>query len=801
MNTKSLTRDHAALRARVISNVHYGIHLDIHDAENFVSRTTVTFEAGSAEEVSIDLAADAFTASLNDEALESLVFTPVQGANTLVIEATIPYSHTGEGLHRFVDQADQKEYLYSQFEPADAHRVFACFDQPDIKATYSISVDAPEKYTVVLNEPTTVDGTTHSCEIDYPLSSYLIAFIAGEYASVHDTYSDEHKDIPLGLYARASIIEHMDSERLFRETKEGFGYYHENFGTPYPFTKYDQIFCPEFNMGAMEHVGAVTIRDEYVFTSETTPYMYERRNETILHEMAHMWFGDLVTMNWWDDLWLNESFATWSAAITQAEATEYSNAWVTFANVEKAWAYEQDQLPSTHPISTDAPDVETAEQNFDGITYAKGASVLKQLQAYVGRDAFFAGVREHFKNHAFGNATFADLLGALENSSGRDLSTWADQWLKTTGISHLTPEISDSSFTVVQDSDVQRTHRIGVGLYSLKGDEVVRTHYTEVDVEGERTEIPEFAGVEHDLALVNDNDLTYCLMGISAKQRDFLLNNLGNITDPMPRTLAWSALWQDTRDGNLPAIEFVRLVSRFIGSEDQPSVLERLAGQATLAAKNYVSRKHRDKAFAMLNKAFRGTEPAVIFDRALARLPLDDDSAAHLSQLLETSDNQEVRWLALTALIARGDRELTAIEQEKDPSSTGAMSKLRTQAVVDKPWAYEQIISGERSNVETRYLMDGLTFNREGLSQFTDVYFEKAKTLWDSLSSEMAQRTLVGIYPKWDISLKGLGKADDLLAKELPNGLRRIISEEQDKVARSLRNRSVDENHEMKRSS
>ncbi|STC68677.1 aminopeptidase N [Corynebacterium pilosum] len=796
MTSQSLTRDHARHRASLIKDVHYRVHLDVTGPETFTSTTTVTFSS-SAGEISIDLNVmdGSWEATLNDEALRDLSFPVTEGEQTLVVKATIPYSRTGEGLHRFVDPADDKVYLYSQFEPADAHRVFACFDQPDIKATYELSMTTPESFTVVMNEPTTstpsAEGTTHTCTIDYPLSTYLVAFIAGEYAHVHDTF----ENIELGLYARTSIMEHLDADRLFTETKQGFAYYHENFGRPYPFTKYDQIFCPEFNIGAMEHVGAVTIRDEYVFTSEASPYMYERRNETILHEMAHMWFGNLVTMQWWDDLWLNESFATWSAAITQAEATEHDTAWVTFANVEKAWAYSQDQLPSTHPISTDAPDVETAEQNFDGITYAKGASVLKQLQAYVGRDAFFAGVRAHFDNHAYGNATFDDLLGALEKASGRDLSEWSQQWLKTTGISTLYPEITDR-FVVVQESDVQRTHRVGVGLYALIDDTVRRTHHVEIDITGERTEIPEFAGVEHDLALVNDGDLTYCLMGIAPQQQDFVVKHLGDIADPMARTLAWSAAWQATRAGEMPARDFVDLVARHLDAEDQTAVLERVAGQAAMAARYYVAENHRDQAFATLAEAFQGREPATIFDRALARLPQTEDSAAYLHSLLETSDNQEVRWLAITALIARGDLGLDALEQEGDRSSAGELARLRARAVVDKQWAFDEVMGGQRTNLEARHLMEGFNFTDGG--DFTAAYFDQAQCVWQEQSSEMAQRTLTGLYPVRDLSDTAFARADELLAGELPQGLRRILSEERDKVERARRNRLVDEERDMK---
>ncbi|MCT2339630.1 aminopeptidase N [Corynebacterium sp. p3-SID1056] len=792
----NLTRADAQHRAGLISNVHYDIDLDVTGAEQFRSRTTITFDS-AAGETFFDLVADSFSATLDGAPIEGATLALSEGAHTVVVDATITYNRTGEGLHKFTDPVDGKDYLYTQFEPAMAMKVFACFDQPDIKATYDIHVTAPERYTVVLNEPATRESNTWSAKVDYPLSTYLIAVIAGEYEHVTDTYSDAHGEIPLGIYARASLMEHLDAERLFRQTKDGFAYYHENFGVAYPFGKYDQIFCPEYNMGAMENAGAVTFRDEYVFTSEPTPYRLERRNDTILHEMAHMWFGDLVTMQWWDDLWLNESFATWSAAIAQTEIGEYADAWTTFAAVEKAWAYQQDQLPTTHPIAADAPDIETAEQNFDGITYAKGASVLKQLQAYVGRDEFFAGVQQHFRNHAHANATFADLLSALEKSSGRDLSSWSEQWLRTTGVSILRPEITADSFAVIQESEVMRTHRVTVGLYSLVDGHVQRTHHVTLDVEGERTEVPELAGIAHDLALVNDEDLTYCKMGLTPEHQRFALAHLGEITDPLAHTLVWSSLWESVRDGHLPAREFVRLVSKHGAAEDQPSVQERLLAQATLAVKQYVDPSWQPEGFSLLNDAFRGAQPAAIFDRALTRLTPTEQTVDYLQQLLETSKNQEVRWLALTSLIAAGKAPLSAAEEEEDTSSEGVISRLRCRATVEKQWAWDTLVHENLTNLEARYIMDGLTFNAQGndvdLDAFTDEYFRIAPKLWERLTNEMAQRTLEGMYPTWAVTEEAVRKADALLDDaNVPAGLKRILAEGQDRVARAVRNRARD---------
>ena len=791
----NLTREDAQERAQLISNVHYDIAVDITGADEFTTVSTVTFES-KAGTTHFDLVAAGFEATLDGEAT-GRELSLHDGAHTLVVTSHDAYNRTGEGLHKFTDPVDNKDYLYTQFEPAMAMKVFAGFDQPDLKATYRVSVTAPERYTVILNEAVTRedngDGTsTWTTVIDYPLSTYLICICAGEFERISDTYdAGDGRVIELGLYARASLIPHMDAERIFRQTKEGFDFYHANFGRKYPFgDKYDQVFCPEYNMGAMEHVGCVTYRDEYIFTSEPTPYRLERRNDTILHEMAHMWFGDLVTMQWWDDLWLNESFATWSAATAQTAIGEYADAWTTFASVEKAWAYQQDQLPSTHPIAADAPDIETAEQNFDGITYAKGASVLKQLQAYVGYEEFFAGVRKHFDNHAYANATFADLLGALEEASGRDLSGWAEQWLRTTGVSVLRPEIGET-FAVAQEEP--RPHRVRVGLYKLEGDAVRRIKQVETDIDGERTEIPELAGIEHDLAIVNDDDLTYAKMRLTPEHQRFALEHIGEIEDSLARTVIWSSLWESVRDGELPAREFVRLVAREASRETHPSVQERLLAQATQAVRQYVDPAWEGEGMDLLNTAFRGAEPAAIFDRALARLTPTEETISYFKELLERSDNQEVRWLALTSLIAAGALPLSAADEEQDNTSEGTISRLRAKAVVDKRWAWDKLVEDDLTNLEARYLMDGLTFTYNGLEGLTDEYFREAPALWERLTNEMAQRTLEGMYPRWDVTAEAVDKANELLlSDDAPSGLKRVIAEGQDRIARAVRNREVD---------
>ncbi len=450
------------------------------------------------------------------------------------------------------------------------------------------------------------------------MSTYLVALIAGPYAVWNDTYSDEHGEIPLGIYCRASLAPHMDAERLFTETKQGFGFYHNNFGLPYAFGKYDQLFVPEFNAGAMENAGAVTFLEDYVFRSKVTRASYERRAETVLHEMAHMWFGDLVTMTWWDDLWLNESFATFASVLCQAESTEYTEAWTTFATVEKSWAYRQDQMPSTHPIAADIPDLHAVEVNFDGITYAKGASVLKQLVAYVGLDQFLAGLRDYFRTHAFGNATFSDLLSALEKASGRDLSNWGQQWLKTTGLNTLRAGFRcrrQRQVHPVRGDAERRRARSGRdqgapdrGRYLRRRrfpgpGKLVRVHRQELDVDGPTTDVPALVGVSRGkLILVNDDDLTYCSLRLDPESLQTALNRIADIAEPLPRSLAWSAAWEMTREAELRARDFVSLVSGGVQAETEVTVLQRLLTQAQTAVGAYAepgwAREHGWPQFA-----------------------------------------------------------------------------------------------------------------------------------------------------------------------------------------------------------
>ncbi|OBG37140.1 aminopeptidase N [Mycolicibacter heraklionensis] len=852
MALPNLTRDQAAERAASVTVVNYRIALDLTDGSGkpgertFRSTTTVTFDALAGSDTVIDIAAETIhSATLNGRALDVSAYDESVGVtlsglaehNTVEIDAQCYYSNTGEGLHRFVDPVDDEVYLYSQFETADAKRMFACFDQPDLKATFDVTVTAPSHWQVISNGATSsVHDGVHTFETTPKMSTYLVALIAGPYARWDDVYRDEHSEIPLGLFCRASLAEHMDAERLFTETKQGFGFYHSNFGVPYAFGKYDQLFVPEFNAGAMENAGAVTFLEDYVFRSKVTRASYERRAETVLHEMAHMWFGDLVTMRWWDDLWLNESFATFASVLCQSEATEYTSAWTTFANAEKSWAYRQDQLPSTHPIAADIPDLAAVEVNFDGITYAKGASVLKQLVAYVGLEHFLAGLRDYFAAHAFDNATFDDLLAALEKASGRDLSDWGRQWLKTTGLNTLRADFDvdgDGRFTrfavtqggAAPGAGETRVHRLAIGIY---GDDpsgsgrLVRVHREELDIDGPSTEVPGLVGVSRGkLILVNDDDLTYCALRLDPQSLAAATERIADIAEPLPRTLVWSAAWEMTREAELRARDFLALVQRGIGAETEVGVASRLLLQAQTALGFYADPvwaaeqgwpAFADRLLELAREADPGSDHQLAYVNALCTSVLAERHTTVLAALLDADPaaqglaglavDTDLRWRIVVALARGGALDSAAIDAEiqRDPTAAGQRqgaqaSAARPQAAV-KEAAWQQVIEDDTlANITGRAIIGGIVQPGQGelLAPFTARYFEAISGVWERRSSEVAQTVVVGLYPGWDVSQAGLDAADAFLADpSVPPALRRLVTEGRAGVERSLRARTVD---------
>nr|WP_237521234.1 aminopeptidase N [Streptomyces sp. SID4925] len=847
-----MTREEAQERARLLTVDAYEIDLDLSGAQEggtYRSVTTVRFDsAEDGAETFIDLVAPAVhDVELNGKALDvASVFRDSRialkhlraGANELKVVADCAYTNTGEGLHRFVDPVDEQAYLYTQFEVPDARRVFASFEQPDLKATFRFTVKAPAGWTVISNSPTPepADGVW-SFEPTPRISTYITALIAGPYHAVHSTYEKDGQVVPLGIYCRPSLAEYLDADDIFAVTRQGFEWFQEKFDYPYPFAKYDQLFVPEFNAGAMENAGAVTIRDQYVFRSKVTDASYEVRAATILHELAHMWFGDLVTMEWWNDLWLNESFATFAEVACQAyaEGSRWPHSWTTFANSMKTWAYRQDQLPSTHPIMADIRDLDDVLVNFDGITYAKGASVLKQLVAYVGMDEFFTGVQAYFKAHAYGNTRLADLLGALEKTSGRDLKAWSKAWLETAGINVLRPEIETdgaghlTSLTVVQEAPALpagakgeptlRPHRIAVGFYDLDGEgHLVRTNRIELDVEGERTAVPLPADTARPaVVLLNDDDLSYAKVRLDEDSLRVVTEHLGDFTESLPRALCWASAWDMTRDGELATRDYLELVLSGIAKESDIGVVQSLHRQVKLAVDQYAAPEWREAGLtrwteatlAHLRAAEPGSDHQLAWARAFAataRTPLQLDLLQALLNGTEEIEglavDTELRWAFVQRLAASGllDEEEIAAEYERDRTAAGerhaAAARAAQPSEAAKAEAWASVVESDKlPNSLQESVISGFTQSdqRELLAPYTEKFFAAVKDVWDARSHEMAQQIAVGLYPALQVSQATLDATDAWLESARPNAaLRRLISESRSGVERALRAQAAD---------
>ncbi|MFB7322171.1 aminopeptidase N [Streptomyces sp. NPDC056190] len=851
----NLTREEAQQRAKLLTVDSYEIDLDLSGAQEggtYRSVTTVRFDVAEDGAASfVDLVAPAVhEVTLNGDALDpaevfedSRIALPglLRGRNVLRVVADCAYTNTGEGLHRFVDPVDDQAYLYTQFEVPDARRVFANFEQPDLKATFQFTVKAPEGWTVVSNSPTPKpQDNVWVFEPTPRISTYITALIVGPYHSVHSVYEKDGQSVPLGIYCRPSLAEFLDADAIFEVTRQGFDWFQEKFDYAYPFEKYDQLFVPEFNAGAMENAGAVTIRDQYVFRSKVTDAAYEVRAETILHELAHMWFGDLVTMEWWNDLWLNESFATYTSIACQAYApgSRWPHSWTTFANSMKTWAYRQDQLPSTHPIMAEIHDLDDVLVNFDGITYAKGASVLKQLVAYVGMDEFFRGVQAYFKRHAYGNTRLSDLLGALEETSGRDLKTWSKKWLETAGINILRPEIETdaqgviTSFAIRQEAPALpagakgeptlRPHRIAVGLYDLDeaSGKLVRAAdgRIELDVDGELTAVPQLAGRPRPaVILLNDDDLSYAKVRLDEGSLAVVTERLGDFESSLPRALCWASAWDMTRDGELATRDYLSLVLSGIGKESDIGVVQSLHRQVKLAVDLYADPTARealltrwtDATLAHLRAADAGSDHQLAWARAFAATARTPEQLDLLEALLDGSHtieglvvDTELRWAFVERLAAVGrfDEAEIAGEYERDKTAAGerhaatARAARPTEEAKAEAWA-SVVESDKLPNAVQEAVIAGFvqTDQRELLAPYADRYFEVVKDIWGARSHEMAQQIAVGLYPSIQVSEDILRRTDEWLASAEPSAaLRRLVSESRAGVERALKAQAAD---------
>ncbi|WP_446222474.1 aminopeptidase N [Nocardia sp. IBHARD005] len=821
MNTANLTRSETAARSAAVTVGDYRVELDLSAAPDqtragFATTTTVTFDA-TVEQTWLDfigLSVESVTVNGADVAVEydgaRLTVGGLTETNVVVVRGTGAYSRSGEGLHRFLDPVDGQTYLYTQYEPADARRVFACFEQPDMKAPFTFAVTAPAGWQVVSNRPFAAiqnNGVIQNVEFSptLPISTYITAVAAGPYHRVESSWTRGELTIGLGIYCRASLARYLDADTIFEVTSQGLDFFAEHFDYPYPWGKYDQVFVPEYNLGAMENPGLVTFTEAYVFRGAATTAQYEGRANTILHEMAHMWFGDLVTMVWWDDLWLKESFADYMGALASSEATEWTDAWVAFANRRKAWAYLQDQLPTTHPIVADITDLEAAKLNFDGITYAKGASVLKQLVAYVGREEFFSGVRRYFRTHAFGNTTLDDLLTELSADSGRDLAGWARAWLQTSGVSTLTIDNGE----IVQTDP--RPHRLAVGLYDFDtvGDLVIRER-VELDIVDEHTPVPLAPAP---LRLLNDGDLTYAKVRLDSDSIATVESSLDRVTDPLARGLIWSALWNATRDGVLGAERYLSMARDFAPTETNMALLTAVLSNASFTIGHYLPDPARDRwrgewlesCWATLHSSAAGSGAQLAWARATATAAtVDGRRATDIAQILlgrapeGLALDPDLRWALWTALAATGAAPVAELDAELARDDTASGRTAHRCALAARPEAEVKASAWDSALGDTTLTNDHLDATIDGfragrhrdlIARYDTEYFAALRAVWDQRSIEIARRIVVGLFPAAD-SLDGV---DRWLAAnaDAPHALRRLIIEQRDHLARDLRVRGV----------
>ncbi|HKE51948.1 MAG TPA: aminopeptidase N [Actinomycetes bacterium] len=842
----NLTREEAAGRASLLAVESYAVELDLTTSEQtFRSTTLITFSARPPDESTfVDLIAPTVhSITLNGRSIDpSVAFDgtriQVDGLaehNELRIDGECAFMNTGEGLHRFVDPVDKLVYLHSQFQVADARRMYACFDQPDLKGRFQLTVVAPAQWEIVSNSPTPTpqplpDGKAiWVFEPTAPVSTYITALVAGDYHAVRAEHRVGDRVVPLGVFCRQSMVDYLDADEIIDVTKRGFDYYLEKFDYPYPFEKYDQLFVPEFNAGAMENAGCVTVYEDYIFRSKVTDAAYERRAETLLHELAHMWFGDLVTMRWWDDLWLNESFATYASVLCQAQATRWRKAWTTFANSEKSWAYRQDQLPSTHPIVADIKDLEDVQVNFDGITYAKGASVLKQLVAWVGLDNFIAGLRQYFKKYEWGNTTLADLLSILAETSGRDLSSWSKEWLETAGVNTLRTDFAVdengrySSFAILQEAPdawpTLRSHRIAVGLYDRDpSGKINRRDRLELDISGPRTEVADLVGIlEADLLLLNEDDLTYAKVRLDPKSMALVAEHIDAIQDSLPRALCWSAAWDMCRDAELPARGYLRLVLGGIGNETDISVVQTLLRQARAALDQYTDPAFRPEGLAamaarmkeLLYAAAPGSDQQLAWARAFVDVASSSEDIALIHGLLAGSDqidglamDPELRWHLLTRLVVLGAAGEDDIDAELDRDNTAAGQRYAASALAARPTAEAKaeawesvVVKSDLPSAIQAAVIGGFTQPNqlELLEPYVSKYFEVIDSIWAGRTNQQAQQIAFGLFPYLRVQLDTLETTDRYVAKAEPApALRRIVLEGRDGIARALRARACD---------
>ncbi|MFF7774123.1 aminopeptidase N [Streptomyces tanashiensis] len=825
-----LTRDEAQTRAQLLDVHHYRVDLDLTTGdETFQSRSVIRFTARAAGDTFVELKPETLhSALLDDEPLDvaaldgnRLPLRLTEGEHTLRISTTMRYSRTGEGMHRFTDPTDGESYVYTQLFMEDVQRVFAAFDQPDLKAVFELGVTAPEGWTVLSNGITEQkpDGRWQAAPTPL-LSTYFVCVAAGPWHTIRT----EHAGLPFGIHCRRSLAAHLDADadEILAVTKACYDRYHEKFDEPYPFDSYDQAFVPEFNAGAMENPGLVTFRDEFVFRSAVTVTERQTRAMVIAHEMAHMWFGDLVTLRWWDDIWLNESFAEYMGYQTVNEACSdlFPDTWIDFGVTRKAWGYEADQRPSTHPVAPDpeaVPDTASALLNFDGISYAKGASALRQLVAWLGEKDFLAGINIHFKRHKFGNATLADFIDNLAAATDRDVHAWAEQWLRTTGVDTLTPRLDGegNQWRLHVDRDGSRPHRIQAGIYDRRPDgELALRERRELDVPQEAP--AELTGPRPDLVVLNDGDLTYTKLRFDEVSEESALRGLSRIPDALTRAVVWNAMRDMVRDGDLAPADYLEFALAHLPEETELALVQGVLGFArTQIADRYVAEDERPAALATIGEIARAllrrTEDGEAPGLRLTAVRACIDSATTPDKIASWLDegtvhggpelDPELRWriLARLAVLGATDETVIAAEGERDPSATGQEGAARCRASLPTPEAKAAAWSAlfdsdDLSNYLFTATAQGFWQPEQAalVREYVPRFYEAAVALGDRRGPAMAEAAGRYAFPAYAIDTESLALGQSHLADDtMIPALHRKLVDQLDDLDRALRIRTA----------
>lgn len=826
---RSLTLSEARERADLITVTSYAVELDLdRGAEVFGSVCRVRFTCSSPGADSwFDLKAKAVeSVTLNGTPLDVSAVAegrmPLGGLledNELVVVATMAYSHDGQGLHRATDPADGLDYVYGHLFLDAAPAVYACFDQPDLKAPYDVTVTAPADWVVLGNGAATQEGPGRwRLATTKPLATYFVTVCAGPYVSVRD----EHGGIPLGVHGRASLKEALErhAPEIIRVTKESFDYFHGLFGIEYPFGEYHQVFVPEFNAGAMENPGCVTLRDQYLFRGAATRDELLSRANTVSHELSHMWFGDIVTMKWWDDLWLNESFAEYMSHRCLVDATEYTDAWVDSSIVRKVWGYGAERSPSTHPVAgVEALDAQSALQNFDGISYAKGAAALRQLIAYVGDDQFIAGVRTYLRDHSYGNGTLTDFLGAIEAASGKDLAAWSRGWLLTADRDTIGVEVATGAEGVVSaavtreapaDRPADRPHAFDIAGWT-DGHEDFRVSTT---VTGARQDLPGLVGRAVPAVVVpNAGDLTWARVALSPETVDALPEQLAQVPDPQARAVVWSALIDGVHGATVSPRTFLDVFAAAWPRETSSSILTRVALYAEHRIVPYfVARDDQPTALAglatgardLLGRAEAGSTQSLAAARLLAGTS-DDASLLHewaagngLPAGLE--DDGDFRWIVVRNLASRGHIDADAVEafRSRDDTLQGALNALMCRAALPdaeaKAWAWEQLTGRhDRSNYEMLHLAKGhwISPTDELVADYVPRYFTDVPAMSAWVGEDALSRVVSAAFPRVFTTETEQLSARTLERTDLTPAVRRSLVDADAELREALRSRTT----------